>query len=92
MSSRDHDIKYWDAILQPDGSYIFPNGQIRWYNEVGQNHREDGPSVIYVPPQSCTLDMTHEWTLYDRYYSFNNWCIELNKTDEEKMLLRLQYE
>jgi len=84
MNRRDHDIKYWDAMLQSDGSYIYPNGQIRWFNAAGQNHREDGPAVIYT-------DGSMLWTLYDVSYSLKEWCIELNKSDEEKMLLLLRY-
>jgi len=36
-------------------------------------------------------DIFDEWFLNDRQYSFYEWCKELNKTDGEKMLLKLQY-
>jgi hypothetical protein len=85
FSNRDYDIKHHGALEQPDGSYLNSYGDITWYNEEGQCHREDGPGVIH-PDGSVS-----RWWLNGIRYSFNRWCTELNKTDEEKMLLRLQY-
>ena len=84
-SSRDCDIVDFDAVLQSDGSYIDRDGDMSWYNEIGEWHREDGPAVIYGGSGSA------EWYFNDASYTFDGWCIVLNKTDEEKMLLRLQY-
>jgi hypothetical protein len=81
-NSRDFDIKYLDAVKRPDGGYINKIGTIMWYNEEGQVHREEGPAFI-------GSDIA--WYFNDRSYTFDNWCIAANKTDEEKMLLRLQY-
>jgi len=50
----------------------------------GRNHREDGPAVEYN-------DGDKYWFLNDKEYSFEEWCNELNKTDEEKVFLRLKY-
>jgi hypothetical protein len=84
MSSRDQDIDFDDAIELADGSYINERGTIVWYNEEGCYHREDGPAVIYP-------DGDVEWFIKGEWYSFDDWCIELNKSDEDKMMLRLQY-
>jgi hypothetical protein len=84
MFSRDKDITFFAAELQPDGSYINRYGHISWYNEKGQLHNEDGPGVIIYRGKSY-------WYLHGATYSFNGWCIAANKTDEVKMLLRLQY-
>jgi hypothetical protein len=85
--SRDYradDIDGFGALEQPDGSYIDDIGDIFWYNEAGEYHREDGPAVIYN-------DGHVDWLLHSHPHTFESWCIELNKTDEAKMLLRLQY-
>ena len=83
-SNRDFDIDKFDAIEQSDGSYVDRYGVITWYNELGQYHREDGPAIIFA-------DGEVEWFIHCVEYSFADWLIELNKTDEDKMMLRLQY-
>jgi hypothetical protein len=82
-SNRDEDIRLYNAIEQSDG-YVDREGNITWYNEEGQFHREDGPACIY--PNGDV-----EWFIKGEWYSFDDWCIELNKSDEDKMMLRLQY-
>jgi hypothetical protein len=82
---RDNDINQYGTVEQSDGSYIDNRGNIVWYNEEGQYHREDGPAVIYASGRGSY------WRLNNREYSFDEWCIKLNKSDEAKMLLRLQY-
>jgi len=84
-SMRDNDIKRYGSVEQPDGSYIDDDGNIVWYNEAGEYHREDGPAVLY------TNGRGGYWRLNNIEYSFADWLIELNKSDEEKMMLRLQY-
>jgi hypothetical protein len=83
-SRRDVDIEEFGAIEQSDGSYVHNDGDIVWYNEEGFYHREDGPAIIY-------LDGDIYWYLNGEWYSFDDWCIELNKSDEVKMMLRLRY-
>jgi hypothetical protein len=80
--NRAYDILEFGAILQSDGSYLHNDGDIFWYNEAGHIHREDGPAVIH--------DRGY-WYYLGVGYSFDDWCIKTNKTDEDKMLLRLQY-
>jgi len=83
-STRDHAIKYFDAVEQSDGSYINRYGSIRWYNKEGETHREEGPAII------CN-DGRIFWYLNNIFYTFADWLIKLNKTDEDKMILVLQY-
>ena len=83
-SYKDFDINLYGAVEQPDGSWLHNDGDIFWYNELGQRHRKDGPAVI-------KSDGEIYWYFNGDYYLFNEWCIVSNKTDEEKMLLRLQY-
>tara|TARA_R110000822_G_scaffold304277_1_gene429374 strand:- start:70 stop:351 length:282 start_codon:yes stop_codon:yes gene_type:complete len=90
-SSKESDMDRFDAVEQSDGSYIDKNNEITWYNVHEQMHREDGPALIY-PAGGWYLDGEVEWWLNDTPYTFNEWCIALNKTDEEKMMLRLQYD
>jgi hypothetical protein len=85
INNRDWSIKYSDAKQQPNGSYIFNDGTIYWFNDKGQAHKEDGPASIY-------LDGSVYWYLNDKNYVFNQWCTQLNIPDEQKLLLRLQYD
>jgi len=48
-------------------------------------HREDGPSIEYI-------NGINDWFLNNIPYSFEEWCKILNKTDEEKIFLRLKYD
>jgi hypothetical protein len=81
-SRRDYEITF-GAIEQPDGSYIDDNNRITWYNEKGKRHCDHGPAIKYKSGAW--------WYIDGRIYSFDDWCNKLNKTDEDKMLLRLQY-
>jgi hypothetical protein len=83
-STRDKDIRDYGAVEQPDGSYIDRNGDIYWYNFIGKLHKDDGPAVI-------DSERVH-WFINDNHYTFDDWCSELNIPDEQKLLLRLQYE
>jgi len=97
MSNRDYDIVFGakfdktnhinniGELLQSGGCYLGSNGGMFWYNKEGQYHREDGPAIINEDGAAAL------WCLNDKEYTFDDWCIELNKSDEEKMLLRLQY-
>jgi hypothetical protein len=83
-SSRDRDIRLGTATLQPNGSYINQRGISTWYNHDGQRHNSTGPAVIWNNGNTY-------WFLNGERYTFNEWCSELNITDEQKLLLRLQY-
>ena len=82
-SYRDRDINLYGAVEQPDGSWLHNDGDIFWYNELGQRHRKDGPAVI-------KSDGKIYWYFNGEEYKFDEW-LKLNKTDEQKMILRLQY-
>ena len=84
-SSRDFVINKRGAELQPDGSYINEWGNILYFDESGGYHREDGPAVI------SSDGGVVEWWLNGNYYYVDDWLIELNKSDECKMMLRLCY-
>jgi hypothetical protein len=88
FSNRDVAIVMSNAVEQADGSYINKYGRIAWYNDEGALHREDGPAIIHT---GCGSRCRSHWWLYGINYSFNKWLIKVNKTDEEKMILRLQY-
>ena len=53
-------------------------------NKDGKIHRDDGPAVI-------TKDFEFYWAVNGEFYSFEDWCIELNKSDEEITKLKLKY-
>tara|TARA_R110000851_G_scaffold252869_1_gene405325 strand:- start:33 stop:299 length:267 start_codon:yes stop_codon:yes gene_type:complete len=83
-SSKESDINDLLAVQQSDGSYIDKNNEITWYNEDGEHHKEDGPAII-LPDDKL------EWWLNDRSHAFNEWLELTPISDEQKMLLRLQY-
>jgi hypothetical protein len=84
-SKRDWSIIHYGARRQPNGSYMLASGTIQWYNDEGRSHREDGPAVIL-------RDGTLGWFCHGTRFSFSLWCRRLNIPDEQKVLLRLQYD
>jgi hypothetical protein len=70
--------------LQPDGSYINHDLTTRWYNAEGLLHKEDGPAVIFP-------NGGHAWCLHGYKYSFKDWIKLAPISDEQKLLLKLQY-
>jgi hypothetical protein len=88
MSNRDYSIIQYASTLQPDGSYLSEYGTTRWFNNKGENHRSNGPAIIYSDGR---LDNVC-WYINNKEYSFKEWCIKTTISDEAKMLLRLQYE
>jgi hypothetical protein len=87
-SQIDDDIDDYEAVEQPDGSWLHNDGDVCWYNEAANYHREDGPAII---PKNAKNTAVGRWWLDNHAYTFDQWCIALNKTDEAKMLLKLQY-
>jgi hypothetical protein len=94
MTALEHAILYYGAEREPDGSYSDTHNTKSWYNEAGETHREDGPAVIFHSGDvRCDGVLWYgvRWYLNDNWYTFDDWLIELNKSDEQKMLLRLHY-
>ena len=84
-SNRDFVINNRGAVEQSDGSYVDRSGTISWFNDDGEWHREEGPAVIYIYPDA------EVWWLNNIIYSFNDWLKLSTVSDEQKMMLRLQY-
>jgi hypothetical protein len=85
MNHRHVHIKKFKAVEQADGSYLHNDGDIFWYDNLGDMHREDGPAVTSFSGQP-------PWYLHGvSYNSFNDWLKLTPISDEQKMLLRLQY-
>jgi hypothetical protein len=40
-SRRDFNIEEFDSIEQPDGSYLDNDGDISWFNDDGEWHKEE---------------------------------------------------
>jgi hypothetical protein len=80
-------INDYDAIEQPDGSWLHDDGDVYWYNELGEIHREDGPAILRPYMEYRCED----WFFNDEEYSFENWIKLATIPDESKMMLRLQY-
>jgi len=84
VNNREVHIIEFGAVEQSDGSWLHNDGDKYWYNDEGAVHRDDGPA--FIEPEGCVY-----WYLKDQRYSFDNWLNVLPISDEEKMLLRLQY-
>jgi hypothetical protein len=84
-STRQFQIVMYEAMEQPDGSYLNNQGTIAWYNKEGKVHKEDGPAII-------TNGGDILWYHHGTRYSFANWLTVTPASEEHKMLLRLQYE
>jgi len=79
--------KEWDllSLKERKKSYCiqYSNGDKSWLVS-NKMHREDGPAVI----------LENGWVFFylnDYEYPFEYWCKFLNKTDEEKLFLKLKY-
>jgi hypothetical protein len=83
-SSRTYAILDLEAVEQPDGSYIDRYDIISWYDYLGELHREDGPAVI-APNGKLG------WWKHGNSYELEDWLNLTTISDEDKMLLRLQY-
>ena len=81
---RDIAIRFVGAVEQGDGSYLQCSGRRSWYNAIGELHREDGPASI--------INNNVAWYLNGKIYTIDEWLNKVVLTDEDKMLLRLQYE
>jgi len=64
---------------------IYPDGDKYWVVN-NKFHREDGPAIEYIDQE-----LDHCYYLNDIKYSFEQWCEKLNKTDEEKVFLKLKF-
>ena len=79
------DQAFHGAMEQTNGSWLHADGDIYYYNSVGQVHREDGPAIVEYPYN------TEHWYIYGQEYSFNKWLNILPLPDKEKMILKLRY-
>lgn len=85
---------------------ISPNGTQEWWLN-GKLHREDSPAIIYPDgteewrlngkyhredgPAFVDADGSKEWWLENKAYTFGDWCLLIDRTDEEKAILKLKY-
>jgi hypothetical protein len=91
MNDRAINISKYDAVLLPDGSYLNMNGSIHWFDEAGRFHNEQGPSIIHLSNLSSMHLLPVQWHLHGVRLSLKLWLLRSTISDEEKMLLRLQY-
>jgi hypothetical protein len=83
-SMREVVTRLTDAVLHPDGSYRTSDGDVYWFNRAGDLHSEEGPT--------CLATDGPTWWLNGIHYSFEDWIKLATIPDEDKMMLRLQYE
>jgi hypothetical protein len=90
-----------------DNPVIDADGTKRWFNSNGDKHRDNGPAVEYTDgdrwwylngkchredgPAIDWGDGTKTWYLYDQRLSFDGWLEEVDISDEDKVMMKLQY-
>ena len=65
---------------------ILDSGRKDWYVNGGR-HRNDGPAVELAEGST----VRYQWWWANRPESFDDWCIKAGVSDEQKLLLKLQY-
>jgi hypothetical protein len=94
-SNKTSHIRHYGAEEQADGSWLHNDGDVYWYNDKGDVHRADGPAVIrhdQNPNNAYPNDWSKlSWRFNGAAYEFNAWLKVTTVTDEQKLLLRLQY-
>jgi hypothetical protein len=59
------------------------DGHKEWYQH-GRQHREDGPAIKWA-------NGIKEWWLNNRHLSFDEWLDQVDISDEDKVMMTLQY-
>ena len=87
LPKRVRCLKLFGVITKQsnDGSWLHTNGDICYYNDAGDYHREDGPAV------TKNYGLHPYWYLNGDLLTFEEWCVDVLIPDERKMMLRLQY-
>jgi len=75
--------KHYTHEQLPDGSLLVNGDLVCTFNDSGYLHSDIKPALH--------LGIKIGWWLDGTEFSFEEWCIKLNKTEEEMLLLRLQY-
>jgi hypothetical protein len=57
---------------------------IKFWYQHGQLHRDDGPAIEWP-------DGEKSWYINNQYLSFDDWLNQLNMSDEDKVMMKLQY-
>lgn len=71
-------------VNREDGpAVIYSNGAQHWYLN-DKLHREGGPAILYA-------DGSQSWWLNGKRYLFDNYCNQLNLSEEDIMFLKLKY-
>jgi hypothetical protein len=84
-NQRDFDILNYGMTPLTNGSWVSQYGTIKWYNEEGHTHKEDGPAVTHKTGEIY-------WFINGTYCDFIDYLKLSPIPDEQKLLLRLQYE
>ena len=90
-----------------DNPVIHEYGEKFWYDSNGKFHRDDGPAVIYADgdkawyqhgvrhraddPAIIGADGTEYWYLNHTQLTFDEWIDKVNMSDEDKVMMKLQY-
>jgi hypothetical protein len=61
----------------------YANGDKEWWQH-GKRHRDDGPAIMYASGHK-------EWFQHGKYLSFDEWLNDVKMSDEDKVMMKLQY-
>jgi hypothetical protein len=94
-------IKRWfDAdgnIHRADGPAIEDVDGTKIWQKHGLLHRDDGPACEFASGddgwdhENYERDGNYEWWLNSIYMSFDEWLDEVDISDEDKVMMKLQY-
>jgi hypothetical protein len=65
------------------GQIVNAEGDNFWYQH-GEFHRDDGPAIIYANGHKS-------WWLNNERFTFERWLDEVDISEEQKVMIKLQY-
>jgi hypothetical protein len=87
MITNSQGTKFWyqnDQRHRTNGPAVEHNNGDRYWYQNDQLHRIDGPAVEYA-------DGSKLWYINGVQYELNDWFEQVNFTEPQKTLMRLQY-
>jgi hypothetical protein len=70
-------------------SVKYKDGSEYWFVD-GLLHRTDGPCSTNT--EEIIREERYEWAILGQVMTFRNWCLNLNKSKADELLLRLKYD
>jgi hypothetical protein len=82
-----HGTKTWyqhGKVHRDDGPAYENTDGHKWWFQHGNCHRDDGPAIRWA-------DGTNEWWLNHTELTFDKWLNKVDMSDEDKVMMKLEY-